>query len=198
MMRYGAVQQLVAAAESQARALGANLDGRMAVYVMALTSLHLAFSPDESEPAPTYHGWERMVKLLANPSERLPVDALESSPMEQARRRLELIAAIPEITGVTDPQELAALIGEAINRGAPLYNIGDARSCDALYWTYARLIYETPATRGFPGYARLQADLKPLAEAAAYPDRLNDAQVDHWAWDLRHALDSAARAVASA
>jgi hypothetical protein len=139
-----------------------------------------------------------MVQLLANPNERLPVDALESAPLEQARRRLGLIAAVPEITGFSVPQELVTLIGEAINRGAPLYNIGDARGCVALYWTFARLVCETPATRGFPGYARLQADLKPLAEAAAYPERLNDAQVDHWAWDLRHALDSAAHVATSA
>lgn len=197
-MRYSTVQQLAAAAESQARAQGANLDARMGVYLMALTSLHLALTEDEQASALTRHGWERIAQALANPRERLPIDALDSAPLDQARRRLELIGNLPEVTGIAAHQDIAALIAEAINKGAPRYNLGDLRGCAALYWTFARLICETPATRGFPGYARLQADLKPLADASAIPDHLNDVQVDQWAWDLRYALDSAARAVASA
>jgi hypothetical protein len=198
-MRYTTVQRLVAEADTQARALGTNLDGRLAVYVMTLTSIHLALADGDppSGQLQGLHGWERVTQLLADRRERLPIDALDSLPFDQARRHLGLIAEMPEVTGIATHQELVDLIGEAINRGAPRYNAGDARGCAALYWVFARLIYETPATRGFPGYARLQAQLKPLAEASAAPERMSDSEAESWAWELRYALDDAARSASA-
>ncbi len=172
----------------RARGLGTSPNARIAVYEVALVSLRLALAESEQP-----RSWERVALTLADLRDRLPVDALDTIAVEQAWRRLALLADLPEVTGFASYQDIVALISETINVGAPRYNSGDIRGCAALYWMTVRLIYETPATRGFPGYARLQGHLKTLAEAEAHTGTMSHAEVDAWAWELRHALDATAR-----
>jgi hypothetical protein len=100
---------------------------------------------------------------------------------------------LPEVTGFGALQDIYALIGAAINMGAPRYNSGDVRGCAALYWMAAHLIAEAPATRGIPGYARAIAQVKPIMEIEPPVGPFTPAAIDAFAWELRHALDSAAR-----
>ncbi len=187
-MRHSTLRQIVTETETRARALSAGSDAQLALYEVALTSIRLALAESEQPRA-----WERVALSLADQRARLPVDALDASPAEQARRRLALLADLPEVTGVASYQDIVDLIGETINVGAPRYNSGDIRGCGALYWTIIRLICETPATRGFPGYARLQGQLKPLTDAEPHAGTMSHAEADAWAWELRHALDATVR-----
>lgn len=187
-MRYSTLRQIVSETETRARGLGANSGSRTAVYEVALVSLRLALAENEQPRA-----WERVALILADLRERLPVDALDAIAAEQAWRRLALLADLPEVTGFSSYQDIVDLIGEVINVGAPRYNSGDIRGCAALYWMTTRLISETPATRGFPGYARLQGHLKSLADAEAHAGTMSHAEADAWAWELRHALDAIVR-----
>ena len=185
-MRHATLRQIITEAEIRARALATDADARLALYEVTLTSLRLTLAESEHP-----HAWERVALALANQRARLPVDALASSPVDQALRRLALLLELPDTAGFASYQDIVDLIGETINVGAPRYNSGDIRGCGALYWLIIRLICETPATRGFPGYARLQGQLKPLADAEAPAGTMSHAEADAWAWELRHALDAA-------
>jgi hypothetical protein len=191
-MRLATVRQIVAATDTFARALGMESgplqrspDARLAVYDLALTAIQLVLAENEQPRA-----WERIALTIADRRERLSIDALDAEPVDQARRRLSLLATLPDVTGFASHQDIVDLIGDTINIGAPRYNSGDIRGCAALYWMVVGLISETPATRGFPGYARLQGQLKPLADAAASSGVLSFTEADSWAWELRRALDA--------
>lgn len=186
-MRYATLRQIVAEATSHAHTVESSPEARQAVYGMALGALRLALDDDAQT-----EGWARVARTLTT-RDRLPVDALNSSPADQARRRLALLSELPDVHGFTSFQDVVDLIGQTISKGAPLYNGGDPRSCAALYWMVIRLICETTATRGFPGYARVQSQLKPLADAEASPERMSHDDADAWAWELRHALDATVR-----
>ena len=187
-MRHSTLRQIAIDANTFARALSAAPDAQLAAYGFALTTIRLVMEGEDQPRA-----WERVALTLADLRMRLPVDALDALPVEQARRRLALLAETPNIAGFDSYQDVVDLIGEAIRVGAPRYNSGDIRGCAALYWLMVRLICETPATRGFPGYARLQGQLKPLADAEARAGTMSHAEVDAWAWELRHALDATLR-----
>lgn len=184
-MRYSTLRQIITEADTHARALSVSPETRLAIYEVGLSSLHLALAESEQPRA-----WERVALMLTNRRTRLPVDALDASATEQARRRLALLAELPEITGFASYQEIVDAVGGAISVGAPRYNSGDIRGCAALYWMVIRLMCETPATRGFPGYARLQGHLKSLADAKPHAGTMSHAEADAWAWELRHALDA--------
>ncbi|HEU0027384.1 MAG TPA: hypothetical protein VFQ25_09735 [Ktedonobacterales bacterium] len=188
-MRHSTLRQIVMETNTYARPLAAAPDAQLAAYDFALTTIRLALEGDEQPRA-----WERVAVTLADRRMRLPVDALDALPVEQARRRLALLAETPSITGFESYQDIVALIGETIRVGASRYNSGDIRGCAALYWLVVRLICETPATRGFPGYARLQGQLKPLADTEAHAGTMSLADADVWAWELRHAFDATLRA----
>lgn len=191
-MRLATLRQIVTATDARARALGVDSgalhrhpEGRLAVYEVGLTSIQAVLKEIEQP-----QGWQRVALALSDLRARLPVDALEAEPVDQARGRLSLLAALPDVTGFASHQNIVDLIGDTISVGAPRYNSGDIRGCAALYWMAARLICETPATRGFPGYARLQGQLKPLASAEAPTGALSFNEADAWAWELRRALDA--------
>lgn len=198
-MRLTTLRQIVAAADARARSVGGESsalsrrpDAQLAVCDVALDAIKLMLAEIEQP-----RGWERVAMTLSDLRERLPVDALDIEVADQARRRLSLLGSLPEISGFSSQQDIASLVGETIAFGAPRYNSGDIRGCAALYWMIIRLIYETPATRGFPGYARLQGQLKPFADVPVPATVLGFNEVDAWAWELRRALDSAAQSPAS-
>ncbi|HZC06313.1 MAG TPA: hypothetical protein VE338_11815 [Ktedonobacterales bacterium] len=161
------------------------------VYETALMALRLAMGDDDPQPS-----WERVAATLADSRQRLIVDALDQAPRDQLRRRLACIADLPEVTGFNALDDIYALISATINVGAPRYNQGDVRGCAALYWTTLRLIAETPALRGFPGYAKAVAQIKPVLEFAVPAGPFTTAATDAFAWELRHALDAVARIAA--
>ncbi|HEX9036258.1 MAG TPA: hypothetical protein VF808_04645 [Ktedonobacterales bacterium] len=189
-MRHSSLRPLIAETDAQARAFSTIPEARLAIFETALACLRRAFE-DEEQP----RAWERVAHLLADLRASAPIDALDASPLDRARRRLALLTELPEATGFASLQEVVDLISDAINRGAPRYNSGDVRGCAALYWTTIRVICETPATRGVPGYARLQGQLRTFAETVSFADTMSPAETDAWAWELRHALDSVARSV---
>jgi hypothetical protein len=189
-MRLTTVKQIILDADTRARAL--DMKGRpealAPVYETALVALRLASGDDDPQPS-----WERIVVMLCDTRRRLIVDALDPTPLEQMRRRLACVADMPEVTGFSDLQDIYSLIGAVIGVGAPRYNSGDVRGCAALYWTTVNLIAETPAVRGFPGYARAVAQLKPIIDLEVPAGPFTTAAVDAFAWELRHALDAVAR-----
>jgi hypothetical protein len=189
-MRLSTVKQIILDTDTRARAL--DMSGRpealAPVYETALAALRLAGADDDPQPS-----WERVVMTLCDTRHRLIVDALDPTPLEQLRRRLACIADLPEVTGFSSQQDLYTLIGSVIGIGAPRYNGGDVRGCAALYWTTVSLIAETPALRGFPGYARAVAQLKPIIDLEVPAGPFTAAAVDAFAWELRHALDAVAR-----
>lgn len=189
-MRLTTVKQIILDTEARARAL--DMSGRQEalapVYETTLTALRLAIGDDDPQPS-----WERVVATLTDTRRRLILDALDAQPLEQMRRRLACVAEIPELTGFGSLDDIYALIGAAINVGAPRYNSGDVRGCAALYWATINLIAETPALRGFPGYAKAIAQLKPVVDLDVPAGPFTPAAVDAFAWELRHALDAVAR-----
>lgn len=189
-MRLTTAKQIALDAEMRARSFDMSglLDAEAAVYETALAAVRLVSADDDPQLA-----WERIIAMLCDTRHRLVIDALESTPIEQARRRLLCIADMPEVTGFGSLQDVYALIGASINAGAPRYNAGDVRGCAALYWTTAHLIVEAPATRGIPGYARAIAQMKPITEREAPAGPFTPAAIDAFAWELRHALDAVAR-----
>lgn len=191
-MRLTTAKQIVFDAEARGRVLDRSgsgwLDAEAAIYETALEAVRLVSADDDPQPA-----WERVAAMLSDTSRRLVIDALEITPIEQMRRRLRCIADMPEVTGFGSLQDVYALIGAAINVGAPRYNSGDVRGCASLYWITAQLIAEAPATRGIPGYARAIAQIKPMIEWEAPAGPFTPAAIDAFAWELRHALDALAR-----
>ena len=191
-MRHASLRLLVAEADNRARAFGAAPDARLAIAEMTLACLCQAMEDIEQPVA-----WQRVALTLANQRALIPVDALEANTLDRAQRRLRLLVELPNVTGFASFQDITDVISDAINIGAPSYNSGDVRGCAALYWMIIRLICEAPATRGFPGYARLQGQLRSLAEAAAPARPFTAQETDAWAWELRHALDATVREATS-
>jgi hypothetical protein len=188
LMRHATLRQIAVEAEKFTRTPGALPDARLATYDLALTAIRLILAESEQPRA-----WERVALTLTDRRARLAVDALDALPVEQARRRLALLAELPDITGFASYQDIVEVIGETISVGAKRYNSGDIRGCAALYWMVIRLICETPATRGFSGYARLQSHFKPLADSEAYAGTMSHTEADAWAWELRRAFDAMLR-----
>lgn len=189
-MRITTVKQIIRDADERVRDLRhtGQLEAQASVYEMAMAALRLTCAEDDPQPA-----WERLVMMLCDPRQRLLVDALDATPLEQVRRRLLCVSDVPEVTGFGALQDIHSLISLTISVGAPRYNGGDIRGCAALYWTTARLITDAPATRGIPGYAKAIAQLKPVADTEPPPGLFTPAAIDALAWELRHALDAVAR-----
>lgn len=189
-MRLTTTKQLILETDALARMLdqSGRMDALAPVYETALTALRLAMADDEPQPA-----WERVALTVADTRQRLIIDALDQTPLDQLRRRLECIAELPEMIGFSAIEDIYALISAAINLGAPRYNRGDVRGCAALYWMTIKLIAETPAVRGFPGYAKTAAQVRPILELAVPDGPFTPAATDAFAWELRHALDAIAR-----
>lgn len=186
-MRYSSLRPLIAESSTRARAFVAIAEARQAIFEMTLSCLRQAFADLEQSVA-----WQRVALTLADQRTPSPVDGLDASGLDRAQRRLALLGELPEVVAFAAPDDLTGLIANAINIGAPRYNSGDVRACGALYWMVVRLICETPTVRGIPGYARLQGQLKPLADAGASGALMTSAEVDAWAWGLRRALDATA------
>jgi hypothetical protein len=189
-MQFTTVKQIVLDADARARTLDKNgrLEALAPVYETALAALRLALGDDDPQPP-----WERVVVTLTDTRSRLIVDALDQTPLEQMRRRVACIADVREVSGFSSPEDIHTLISATINLGAPRYNGGDVRGCAALYWTTITLITETPAVRGFPGYAKAVAQLKPISDLDVPAGPFTAAAADAFAWELRHALDAVAR-----
>lgn len=188
-MRLITMKQFILDTNARARAL--DKSGRpeavAPVYETTLTALRLATSDDDPQPA-----WERVVATLTN-TRRLLIDALDQMPVDQMRRRLTCIENLPEVSGFTALEDIYALIGATINVGAPRYNNGDVRGCAALYWTTLNLIADTPATRGFPGFAKAVAQSRTALDLEIPVGPFTPAAIDAFAWELRSALDAIAR-----
>ncbi len=189
-MRLTTIKQLIMETDALARMLDQNgrMDALAPVYETALTALRLAMGDDEPLPA-----WERVALTLSDTRQRLIIDALNPTPLDQLRHRLDCIADLPEVIGFSSLEDIYALISAAINIGAPRYNRGDVRGCAAIYWTTINLIAETPAVRGFPGYAKTEAQVRPILDLAIPTGPFTPAATDAFAWELRHALDAVAR-----
>ncbi len=188
-MRLTTVKQIILDADARARALDMNgqPEAVAPLFEETLAALRLACGDDDPQPS-----WERVVMTLCDLRRRFIIDALDAAPLEQMRRRLACITDLPEVTGFGDVHDLHALIGNIINIGAPRYNSGDVRGCAALYWTTAYLIVETPAIRGFSGYAKAVAQLRSIIDQEVPSGALTPAAADAFAWELRYALDAVA------
>lgn len=188
-MRLMTMKQIILDTNVRTRALdkSGRPEALAPVYETTLAALRMAIAEDDPQPS-----WERVVATLTD-TRRLILDALDQMPLDQMRRRLACIEDIPEVSGFGALEDIYALIGATINVGAPRYNSGDVRGCAALYWTTLHLIAETPATRGFPGYAKAVAQARPVLEYEVPLGPFTPAAVDAFAWELRHALDAIAR-----
>ena len=189
-MRLTTIKQLIVETDMLGRMLdqSGRIDALAPVYETTLTALRLAMGDDDPQPA-----WERVALTLSDSRQRLLIDALDPTPLEELRRRLDCIAELPEVIGFSAIEDIYALISAAINVGAPRYNRGDVRGCAALYWTTINLLAETPAVRGFPGYAKTEAQVRRILELPIPDGPFTPAATDAFAWELRHALDAVAR-----
>ena len=188
-MQLTTIKRIILDSEARTRALerSGRPEAVAPVYETTLAALRFTISEDDAQPS-----WERVVATLCD-SRRLIIDALDQLPSDQMRRRLVSITDLPEVVGFNGLEDIDALIGATITVGAPRYNSGDVRGCAALYWTTITLIAETPATRGFPGYAKALAQVRPILDFETPIGPFTPAATDAFAWELRHALDAVAR-----
>ena len=65
--------------------------------------------------------------------------------------------------------------------------------CCTVYWGTIQSLLGAGVARGFPGYARALAQLRPISEAEPPTLPLDASRADEYAWTLRHALDATLR-----
>jgi hypothetical protein len=156
------------------------------VGTAALQSLNALLLADDEQ----IHGWWRAAVILSDPGHALLLDTLGSSPLERCELRIAALRDLPEVNSVGSMDEMHAIIGDAINIGAPRYNSGDIVGCCAVYWATMMALASAPVFRGFPGHARAVTPLKEIVEQTPPPLPLIGQGVDEFAWQLRHALDA--------
>lgn len=86
--------------------------------------------------------------------------------------------------------EMHHVLAAAIDVGAPRYNRGDVRGCAVKYWATIQTLLAAPATRGFPGHARVLGLLRAADEPDPLPGALDERGIDDLAWRLRRAFDA--------
>lgn len=178
-----------AVADCGTYAAGLQAEGRLdaieGLYTaLLLTVRHLLYA------AGTPHGWQRAALLAADLRVRQTLDALAPTRLNELELRAEVLLDLPAVVAVESFEQIAAIIADAINAGAPRYNAGDIHGCCAVYWGAIQTLVAAPATRGFPNYARALGQLRAVADLEAPPYLLDDAGVDEYAWALRHAFDA--------
>jgi hypothetical protein len=146
----------------------------------------LLASETDSPPA-----WVRTVRLLANDQQRLALDALDFTSLDQARTRMAALLDVPDIAALGSLGDLHHAIGAAIAVGAPRYNRGDIRGCCTIYFATMYTLVAAPVFRGISGYARALGPLRAALEMTPPPLPLDAAGIDEYAWTLRHAFDAA-------
>ncbi|MBF6592342.1 MAG: hypothetical protein IVW57_17665 [Ktedonobacterales bacterium] len=172
---------------AQALAAAGRIEAAEAAAETALRVAH-ALLGDETETQPV--GWLRVARLITDIERPLIVDALGVSRAGQCLARLAIALDLPEVASLGNREEIGAVIGAAIAVGAPRYNSGDVRGCCAIYWATLQTLLAAPIFRGISGYARAIAPMKALAELPPPALPFDEAGIDAFAWELRHAFDA--------
>lgn len=156
------------------------------IALAALYSLRALLQADDEQ----IYGWWRAATQLSDLSHPLRLDALGSSPLEKYQARLATLRDLPEVTALSSLDEIHTFIREAINTGAPRYNAGDVIGCCIAYWATMAALASAPVFRGFPGYAKMVAQLREVVEQPPPAAPFAGRGIDEFAWQLRHALDA--------
>jgi serine protease Do len=187
--RLASAQTAATEAQTRARALLdlGEVSGAEMVYETLLATLDLLLRFDnDAQPAS-----ERTLLMITGANQRLPIDTLYSSRLDQLATRVGAISDIPEMTTLGSMDEMRRVISSAISVGAPRYNAGDVRGCCRLYWATMHTLVVAPAFRGFPGYERAMGPMQNVIERPAPLIALDTQSIDEYAWALRQAFDTA-------
>jgi hypothetical protein len=170
-------------------AAGLQAEGRLdaveGLYTaLLLTIRHLLYA--EGTP----RGWQRAAVLASDLRTRQMLDALGPTRLDELQLRAAVLLDLPAIATVDSFDQIAAVIANAINTGAPRYNAGDVIGCCVVYWGTVQTLVAAPATRGFPNYARALGQLRAVADAEPPLYPLDATAIDNYAWALRQAFDA--------
>ncbi|HLJ79835.1 MAG TPA: hypothetical protein VKT52_00025 [Ktedonobacterales bacterium] len=183
-----ALKAAVAEANRRARAFLARnrLDAAESTYETLLMVLSVLLDADAEQ----LRGSQRAAYIIADPRQRILLDALAPSRMGELQIRAAALLDLPDQLTVASIDDIHSTIAAAINLGAPRYNAGDVRGCCTIYWATAETLVAAPATRGFPGYARALGQLRAVLEAPPPAVPFGAEGVDTLAWALRNAFDA--------
>jgi hypothetical protein len=187
--RLASAQTAATEAQTRARALLdlGEVSGAEMVYETLLATLDLLLRFDnDAQPAS-----ERTLLMITGANQRLPIDALYPSRLDQLATRVGAISDIPEMTTLGSMDEMRRVISAAISVGAPRYNAGDIRGCCRIYWATMHTLVVAPAFHGFPGYERAMGPMQNVIERPAPLNALDTQSIDEYAWALRQAFDTA-------
>jgi hypothetical protein len=187
--RLASAQTAATEAQTRARALLdlGEVSGAEMVYETLLATLDLLLRFDnDAQPAS-----ERTLLMITGANQRLPIDALFPTRLDQLATRVGAISDIPELTTLGSMDELRRVISAAISVGAARYNAGDIRGCCRIYWTTMHTLVVAPAFRGFLGYERAMGPMQNMIEHVAPSIALDTQSIDDYAWGLRQAFDTA-------
>lgn len=162
------------------------LDAAECSYEALLHTLTTLLRPE----AETAKGWQRAALTLADVERRIGLDTLAPSRMRALQLRSAALLDLPDVLTVATIGDVQHTLTAAINVGAPRYNTGDVRGCCVVYWSTALALQAATALRGFPGYARIQGQLRAITDADVSPLPLDTRGVDDLAWALRRAFDA--------
>ena len=187
-IHLAALTAAVAETDARARAfLGRNrLDAAEASYETLHLALHALLDVDTEQ----LRGWLRAAYIITNLQQRSVLDALAPSRMGELQIRAAALLDLPDLLIVASMEDIHAAIAAAINVGAPRYNAGDVRGCCVVYWAMAQSLVASPATRGFPGYARALGQLRAVVEREPPVVAYGADGMDELAWSLRRAFDA--------
>jgi len=160
-----------------------------AIYETLLLTLNALLGAEEEQ----LRGWQRAALLITDPRARLAVDALGVARLDELQMRVSTLLDLPDVTVLTSMQDIHDALSAAIRVGASRYNAGDIWGCCTVYWGTIQSLLGAAVARGFPGYARALAQLRPISEAEPPTLPLDASRADEYAWTLRHALDATLR-----
>ena len=177
------------AARAETFQRNARFDAAEATYDTLLLVLGALFLMESESP----RGWQRPAALLCDMRRRLVIDALALTRLTMLQVRTATLLDLPEIPTLSSLADIHGALSAAINVGAPRYNAGDIRGCCTVYWATAQALLAATAIRGFTGYARAMALLRPVVEGDVPRAALDEQGVDDLAWALRRAFDDTLR-----
>ena len=187
-IQLAALKATAAEADARARAFLARnrLDAAESSYETLLIVLHTLLDASADQ----LRGCQRAAYLITNARQRILLDALAPSRMGELQIRCAALLDLPELVTVASQADIQEAIAAAVQIGAPRYNAGDVRGCCVIYWATAQSLLGAPATRGFPGYARVMGQLRTIIETDPPVVPYGAEGVDELAWSLRRAFDA--------